>query len=87
MLSVLGVHCWAPYALLALLMPCTLQSESDRRLASSERKEKRQGEQLEALRSRLHDLEATQAEREEEVKALRRSLRQQELAAALGLGD
>lgn len=63
-----------------------MQAEQERRAAADARRDRRQTGEAEALRSRLRDLEAAQRDRDEELKGLRRSLRQRELAVLSGGG-
>jgi predicted RNase H-like nuclease (RuvC/YqgF family) len=57
-----------------------VQAEQERKAAAEARKELRQSGEIDALRGRLRELEANQKEKDEEVKGLRRSLRQKELS-------
>jgi predicted RNase H-like nuclease (RuvC/YqgF family) len=61
-----------------------VQADQERKLAAEARKERRQTGEIETLRSRLRELEANQKEKEEEMKGLRRSLRQKELSMLTG---
>ncbi|KIZ02151.1 hypothetical protein MNEG_5812 [Monoraphidium neglectum] len=61
-----------------------VQAEQERKLAAEARKERRQTGEIEALRGRLRELEASQKDKEEEMKGLRRSLRQKELSLLTG---
>jgi hypothetical protein len=66
--------------------PPRVQADQERKLAAEARKERRQTGEIETLRGRLRELEAAQKDREEEVKGLRRSLRQRELSLLTGGG-
>jgi hypothetical protein len=61
-----------------------VQAEQERKLASEARKERRQTGEVEVLRGRLRELEAAQREKEEEMRGLRRSLRQREISLLAG---
>ncbi len=64
----------------------SLQSEQERKQAAEARKERRQTGEIDTLRTRLREMEARQAEKEDELKALKRSLRQKELSLLGGNG-
>lgn len=61
-----------------------VQADQERKIAAEARKERRQTGEIETLRGRLRELEANQKEKEEEMKGLRRSLRQKELSLLTG---
>ncbi|WIA16070.1 hypothetical protein OEZ85_012795 [Tetradesmus obliquus] len=68
-----------------------LQAEKERVLALEARKERRQTGEIEGLRERLRGMEAREREQEDELKALKRSLRAKELSllssAATSMAD
>jgi hypothetical protein len=76
---------------LLLWLLCRLQAEKERVLALEARKERRQTGEIEGLRERLRGMEAREREQEDEVKALKRSLRAKELSllssAATSMAD
>jgi hypothetical protein len=69
-----------PDPLLCQLLHPRHKEEQERKQQLEARKERRQTGEIDNLRTRLREYEAREKEKEEEMKALKRSLRQKELS-------
>lgn len=62
------------------MLPCRVHADKERQLQLDARKERRATGEIEGLRERLRTMESREKEKEDEMKQLKRNLRQKELS-------